>query len=175
MPGISVRYTRRKRNKDSAVLVNNAAALCLPLKGETILVSIATEFKDFVLRGNVVDLAVGVVIGGAFGTVVTALVKDIVTPLIGIPGKISLGDISYKVNGSTFLVGEFLNAVISFVILAFVIFFFVVKPINWLMSHAKSKTPEPESTRDCPECLSKIPIAASRCAFCTANVPAAAA
>jgi large conductance mechanosensitive channel len=137
--------------------------------------SMATEFKNFILRGNVVDLAVAVVIGAAFGTVVNALVKDVITPLIGIPGKISLGDIRYTVHGSTFLVGDFVNAVIEFVLLAFVVFIFVVKPINWLLSHAKSATPEPETTRECPECLSKIPIAASRCAFCTAQVPKSAA
>ena len=137
--------------------------------------SVASEFKDFVLRGNVVDLAVGVVIGGAFGTVVHSLVKDIVTPLIGIPGKISVGDISYTVNGSTFLVGDFINDVINFLLVAFAIFFFVVKPVNWLMTHAKSQTPEPQTTRECPECLSQIPLAAVRCAFCTAQVPAVSA
>lgn len=133
--------------------------------------SLASEFKAFVLRGNVVDLAVGVVIGAAFGGVVTALTKDIINPLIGIPGKISLGDISYTVNGSKFLFGDFLNAVISFIILAFVIFLFVVKPVNWLMSHKRTEAPPDETTRDCPYCLSKIPIPATRCAFCTQEVP----
>lgn len=132
--------------------------------------SVATEFKDFVLRGSVVDLAVGVVIGGAFGTVVKAFTADIITPLIGIPGKISLGDISFKVNGSTFLIGDLINSVIAFIILAFVVFIFVVKPVNWLMAMSKSQTPVEPDTRDCPECLSKIPIAAKRCAFCTAEV-----
>ncbi len=133
--------------------------------------SFGSEFKAFILRGNVVDLAVGVVIGAAFGGVVTALTKDIVNPLIGIPGKVSLGDITYSVNGSKFLIGDFLNAVISFLILAFVVFLFVVKPVNWLMSKQKSAPPAPETTRECPYCLSKIPIAASRCAFCTQEVP----
>jgi len=132
--------------------------------------SLASEFKAFILRGNVVDLAVGVVIGAAFGGVVTALTKDIINPLIGIPGKISLGDINYTINGSKFLIGDFLNAVISFVILAFVVFIFVVKPVNWLMSHKKTEPAAAETTRECPYCLSKIPIAATRCAFCTQEV-----
>jgi large conductance mechanosensitive channel len=134
--------------------------------------SLASEFKTFVLRGNVVDLAVGVVIGAAFGSVVTALTKDILNPLIGIPGKISLGDIAFKVNGSRFLIGDFLNQVISFIILAFVVFIFVVKPVNWLMERSKTKAAESPTTRDCPYCLSKIPVAATRCAFCTQEVPA---
>jgi large conductance mechanosensitive channel len=133
--------------------------------------SLGSEFKAFVLRGNVVDLAVGVVIGAAFGAVVTALTKDIINPLIGIPGKISLGDIAYTVNGSKFLIGDFLNQVISFVILAFVIFLFVVKPVNWLMSKQKTEPAAAETTRECPYCLSKIPIPATRCAFCTQEVP----
>ena len=136
--------------------------------------SLGTEFKAFVLRGNVVDLAVGVVIGAAFAGVITALTKDIINPLIGIPGKVSLGDITYSVNGSKFLIGDFLNAVISFIIMAFVIFIFVVKPVNWLMSHKKTEPAAAETTRECPYCISKIPLAATRCAFCTQEVPAAA-
>jgi len=132
--------------------------------------SLGSEFKEFILRGNVVDLAVGVVIGAAFGGVVTALTKDIINPLIGIPGKISLGDITYTINGSKFLIGDFLNAIISFVILAFVIFMFVVKPVNWLMTHKKTQPATEPDTRECPFCLSKIPIAATRCAFCTQAV-----
>jgi large conductance mechanosensitive channel len=137
--------------------------------------SLGSEFKAFILRGNVVDLAVGVVIGAAFGGVVTALTKDIINPLIGIPGKISLGDYSFAINGSKFLIGDFLNQVISFVILAFVIFMFVVKPVNWLMATKKTEPAEAETTRECPYCLSKIPIAATRCAFCTQEVTAAGA
>ena len=133
-----------------------------------------SDFKQFILRGNVVDLAVGVMIGAAFGGVVTAFVKDIITPLIGIPGKASVGELSFIVNGSKFLIGDFINVVISFVILAFVVFYFVVKPVNWLMSRAKSATPEAETTRDCPKCLSKVPIAASKCAFCTSDIAPAA-
>jgi large conductance mechanosensitive channel len=136
--------------------------------------SFGSEFKAFILRGSVVDLAVGVVIGAAFGGVVTALTKDIINPLIGIPGKISVGDIRYKINGSEFLIGDFLNAIISFVILAFVIFIFVVKPVNWLMSHKKTEPAAAETTKECPYCLSKIPIPATRCAFCTQELPRAA-
>jgi large conductance mechanosensitive channel len=136
--------------------------------------SVTSEFKDFVLRGNVVDLAVGVVIGGAFGQVVSSLVKDIITPITGVFGKISFSDVQYTVGAAVFKVGDFINAVIAFLIMAFVVFFFVVKPVNFLIEHAvrKQAEPEPETTRDCPECLSKIPIAAKRCAFCTAPVPA---
>ena len=145
------------------------------LEGVTNVVSVATEFKEFVLRGNVVDLAVGVVIGGAFGKVVNALVTDLITPLIGLPGKVSLGDLAYTVNQSKFLVGDFLNSIIGFLMIAFAIFFFVVKPVNWLMEHSKPKVEPVGTTKECPECLSQIPLAASRCAFCTAQVPAASA
>ena len=133
--------------------------------------SFAEEFKQFVLRGSVVDLAVGVVIGGAFGGIVTAFVKDIITPLAGMAGKVDLSAYKYTINHSTFQIGEFLNTVISFVIVAFVIFVFVVKPVNYLMSIRKVEAPEPPSTRECPRCLSSIPAAATRCAFCTSDVP----
>ncbi|HLV79949.1 MAG TPA: large conductance mechanosensitive channel protein MscL [Chthonomonadaceae bacterium] len=137
--------------------------------------SLASEFKAFILRGSVVDLAVGVVIGAAFTGVVTAFTKDIITPLIGIPGKLSIGDIAFSINGSRFLVGEFINAVISFLIIAFVIFFFVVRPVNWLMSRRKTETPVDPTTRECPFCLSSIPVQATRCAFCTSEVTPAQA
>ena len=133
------------------------------------------EFKEFILRGNVVDLAVGVVVGGAFGAVVKALVSDIVTPLIGIPGHVNFSDLTYSINGSKFLVGDFINSVVGFVLIAFVIFFLVVRPVNWLMSRRKTEVAADPETRECPECLSKIPAAARRCAFCTAIVPAAEA
>ncbi len=136
--------------------------------------SIGQDFKEFILRGSVVDLAVGVIIGAAFGGAVTAFTKDIITPLIGIPGKLSVGDIAFEVNGSRFLIGDFINAVISFLIVALVVFFFVVRPVNWLMSRKKTETP-PEAeldTRECPYCLSKIPLKATKCAFCTADVKA---
>ena len=135
--------------------------------------SVIADFKTFILRGNVVDLAVGVVIGAAFTAVVTAFTKDILTPFIGIPGKINFSEITYTVNGSKFLVGDFINTLISFVLIAFVVFFFIVRPVNWLVARRKAESaPEPD-TRECPLCLSKIPIKATRCAFCTADVPAA--
>lgn len=125
------------------------------------------DFQKFILRGNVIDLAVGIVIGAAFTSVVTAFVADIITPLIGIFGKIDLSRYAFTVNRSTFQVGTFLNAVISFVIIALVIFFFVVKPINVLTSLHKSDLPAAPNTRDCPFCLSSVPIGATRCAYCT--------
>ena len=133
---------------------------------------IAKEFRDFILRGNVVDLAVGIMIGGAFGGIVTALVKDIITPFIGMFGKVDLSNLNTTINGAKFGFGDFLNTVISFLILAFVVFFFVVKPVNHLMSLRKTETPVAPTTRECPQCLSSIPALASRCAFCTAEVAA---
>jgi large conductance mechanosensitive channel len=132
--------------------------------------SVIKDFQTFILRGNVVDLGVGVVIGAAFTGVVTALTKDIITPLIGIPGKLSLGDYAFSINGSRFLIGDFLNTLISFLLTAFVVFFFVVRPVNWLVARRKTDTAAEETTRECPRCLSKIPIKATRCAFCTSDV-----
>jgi len=132
------------------------------------------DFKQFLLRGNVVDLAVGVVMGAAFGTVVTALVKDFITPLIAaIFGKPDFSAISFTVNGSTFGVGDFINAVIAFILVAIAVFFFVVKPVNFLMSRARREPPADPTTMKCPECMSEIPIGAKRCAFCTQTVAAA--
>jgi large conductance mechanosensitive channel len=125
-------------------------------------------FKQFILKGNVVDLAVGVVIGVAFGSVVTALVKDIITPIIGaIGGKPDFSAITFTVNNSKFLVGDFLNAIISFLIIAAVIYFFVVIPMNKLIATTRKEKPVDPTTKKCPECLSVIPIGAKRCAFCT--------
>ncbi len=125
-------------------------------------------FKKFILRGNVVDLAVAVVIGAAFGTVVTSLVQDIITPILGVFGGIpDFSAWSFTVNSSTFGVGSFINAVLSFVVIAAVVYFFVLTPVNRLMDLMKSGEPEGPKTRECPECLSKIPMAARRCAFCT--------
>ena len=133
------------------------------------------DFKAFILRGNVVDLAVAVVIGAAFGTVVTALVNDLITPLIAaIGGQPDFSAIAFTIHHSTFKIGEFINAIVAFVILAAVVFFFVVRPVNALMNLRKTDTPVEETTRECPYCLSKIPLAASRCAFCTQEVPAVA-
>jgi large conductance mechanosensitive channel len=125
-------------------------------------------FKRFLLRGNVIDLAVGVVIGAAFATVVAALVKDLLAPLIAAVAKLpDLSDLFFTINGSKFLYGDFINALLAFVIASAAVYFFVVLPVNKLMSKVK-KVPDP-GTRQCPECLSEIPIQARRCKFCTAT------
>ena len=130
-------------------------------------------FRQFLLRGNVVDLAVGVVIGAAFGSVVAALVKDLLTPLIAaIAAKPDFSAFSFTVNGSKFLYGDFLNTVVSFVIVAASIYYFVVLPINALIARSHHEPPADPTTRKCPECLSEIPIGAKRCAFCTSEIPA---
>jgi large conductance mechanosensitive channel len=133
------------------------------------------DFKAFILRGNVVDLAVGVVIGAAFGAVVTSLVTDVVTPIISIPGKTNFGNLSLKVGGGVIAYGAFLNAVVAFVLVAAAVFFFVVKPVNLLMARRKTEPDVESTTRDCPYCLSSIPVGARACAFCTREVPAAPA
>ncbi|HXB73976.1 MAG TPA: large conductance mechanosensitive channel protein MscL [Candidatus Acidoferrales bacterium] len=126
-------------------------------------------FKDFLMRGNVVDLAVAVVIGGAFGAVVTALVKDLITPLVAaIFGKPDFSAIVFEVNGSKFLLGDFVNAVVAFLMVATAIYFFVVLPVNTVMARVKrGEVPPDPTTKKCSECLSEIPLAAKRCAFCT--------
>ena len=126
-------------------------------------------FRDFVLRGNVLDLAVAVVIGGAFGAVVTALVKDLLTPLIGaLVGKPDFSAFTVTVNGSTFLVGDFLNAVIAFLLIAGAVYLFVVVPMNaFVARQRRGEAPVDPTTKKCGECLSEVPIAARRCAFCT--------
>jgi large conductance mechanosensitive channel len=134
------------------------------------------DFEKFILRGNVVDLAVGIMIGAAFSGIVTALVNDIITPLIPATSKGGLDRLNFTVayTHSVVNVGAFLNAVISFLILAFVIYFFVVKPVNSLTERFTPKKPPAEpSTRECPYCLSSIPLRATRCAFCTAQLPPA--
>lgn len=131
------------------------------------------EFKVFLFRGNIVDLAVAVVIGIAFGAVITALVADIITPLIAaIFGSHDFSALTFTINNSTFLYGAFINAVISFVLIAAAVFFLVVKPMN-AMAARRTKEEPAATTRDCPECLSEIPLAAKRCRFCTAEVGAA--
>ena len=129
------------------------------------------EFRSFILRGNLVDLAVAVVIGTAFTAVVNALVKDIVTPLIAaVGGEPNFDNLAFTINGSRFAYGDFLDALLTFLIVAAVMFFLVIKPVNVLLDQLQTE-PEVESpTRACPECLSQIPRPASRCAFCTAEV-----
>jgi len=132
------------------------------------------EFRDFVLRGNVVELAVAVVIGAAFGALVAAFVSSFITPLIAaIGGKPDFSALAFTINGSKFTYGVFLNTLISFLIIAAVIFFFVVRPLNMLMARMKPETAVDHVVRPCPECLSDIPEEARRCAFCTAEVGAA--
>ncbi len=134
-------------------------------------------FKQFVLRGNVVDLAVGVVIGAAFGSVVTALTKDLLTPLIAaLVGKPDFSAIKFTINGSVFPVGDFINAVVSFVLIAAAVYFFVVTPINALVARMrKAPAPADPTTKKCPECLSEISLDAKRCAFCAQPVMGKAA
>ena len=126
-------------------------------------------FKQFLLRGNVLDLAVAVVMGAAFGAVVTALVKDLLTPIIAaLVGKPDFSSLAFEIHGSKFLIGDFINAVVSFVLIGAAVYFFVVLPVNTLMARMKrGEAPPDPTTKRCPECLSEVPIAARRCAFCT--------
>jgi len=126
-------------------------------------------FRQFLLRGNVIDLAVAVVIGGAFGAVVTALVKDLITPLIAaLVGTPDFSALVFTINGSKFLIGDFVNAVVAFVLVAAAIYFFVVVPVNAVMARLnRGDAPADPTTKRCPECLSEVAIAARRCAFCT--------
>jgi large conductance mechanosensitive channel len=129
-------------------------------------------FKQFLLRGNVIDLAVAVVMGATFGAVVTALVKDLVNPLIAaIFGKPDFSAIAFTLNASKFAIGDFLNALVSFLLSAVAVYFLVVLPVNTLMARIKrGEVPPDPTTKQCPECLSEIPIGARRCAFCTSPV-----
>jgi large conductance mechanosensitive channel len=126
-------------------------------------------FRQFMMRGNVLDLAVAVVIGAAFGAVITALVKDLLTPLIAaIVGKPDFSTIAFEVNGSKFLVGDFINALVSFILIAAAVYFFVIVPVNALTARLRrGEAPPDPTTKKCPECMSEIAIAARRCAFCT--------
>lgn len=133
------------------------------------VIHILKGFKEFIMKGNVVDMAVGVVIGVAFGNVVTAMVKDLVTPLIGaLGGTPDFSGIIFTINNSKFMVGDFINALISFLTVASVIYFFIVIPMNKLTEKMKSGKTEDPTEKACPECLSLIPIKAKRCKFCTA-------
>ena len=129
-------------------------------------------FKQFILRGNVVDLAVGVVIGAAFGSVATALTKDLLTPLIAaVVGKPDFSAISFTIGKTVFPIGDFINAAVSFLLIAAAVYFFVVTPINDLISRTrKAPAPADPTTKKCPECLSEIPIDARRCAHCAQPV-----
>ncbi|MCX5998955.1 MAG: large conductance mechanosensitive channel protein MscL [Chloroflexi bacterium] len=130
------------------------------------------EFKKFLLRGNVIDLAIAVVIGAAFGALITALVADLLTPLIAaIFGKPDFSNLTFMLHNSVFRYGAFLNAVIAFIIIAAVVFFFVVVPINRLIARSRKEAPADPTTRKCPECLSEIPLEAKRCSHCTSLVP----
>ncbi len=130
------------------------------------------EFRDFILRGNVVGLAVAVVVGAAFGALATQFVSSFVTPLIAaIGGEPDFGALEFTLNGARFRYGLFLNALISFLIIAAVVFFLVVKPVNELMKRLLPAPPVDRPTRECPECLSDVPAAARRCSFCTAPIP----
>ena len=128
-------------------------------------------FRQFILRGNVLDLAVAVVMGVAFGAVVTALVKDLITPLIAaIIGKPDFSAIEFTVNGSKFPVGDFINALVSFILIAAAVYFLIVLPMNTLLARMRRGEAAPDpTTKKCPECLSDVPIAARRCAFCTTS------
>jgi len=130
-------------------------------------------FKAFLLRGNVVDLAVGVVIGIAFGAVIAAFVKDLVTPLIAaIGGQPDFSSLYFTVNNSKFMYGEFLNAVFAFLIIAAVIYFLVIVPYTAMVARSHKEPPADPTTKKCPECLSEIPKDARRCAFCGQPQPA---
>jgi large conductance mechanosensitive channel len=129
------------------------------------------DFKKFLLRGNVVDLAVGIVVGAAFTSVVNALVSDFLTPFISAIAKVpDLSGLYFTLNGSKFMYGHFVNALISFALVSVAVFFFVVKPINLLVERSRSKEPIDPTTKQCPECKSEIPVQATRCKFCAQTV-----
>ena len=128
------------------------------------------DFKTFILRGNAVDLAIAVVIGAAFGAVISSLVKNLLTPLIGIVGHHDFSALHFTIRRSVFRYGAFINDLIAFVLIGGAVFFFVVQPINTLLDRRKTEPDVESPKRDCPECLSSIPRAARRCAFCTAEL-----
>ncbi len=129
-------------------------------------------FRDFILRGNVVDLAVAVILGAAFNAIVTSLVSDVLNPLIAATiGKPDFSGVVLNIGSGHIKIGNFLNATVSFLIVAFVVYFAIVLPLNHLMARLKKPAPEaPSSVKTCPECLSEIPLAAKRCAHCTQAV-----
>ena len=139
-------------------------SLCMNRPSFTML----KEFKQFLLRGNVVDLAVGVVVGAAFGTVVSALVRDLMTPFIAAIVKApNFSNLSFTINGSVFMYGDFINVICSFLLVTSAVFYFVVKPMNILIARSRKGPPADPTTKKCPECLGEIPLSAKRCMFCT--------
>lgn len=135
--------------------------------------TILNDFKTFILRGNVVELAVAVVVGAAFKGVVDSFVADLVTPLIGaFGGEPDFSSLGFTINDSRFTYGNFINQIIAFLIIAAVIFFFVVQPLNMLVARARKEPPADPTTKKCPDCLSEIPVDARRCAFCTTQLAA---
>lgn len=138
--------------------------------------NLANEFVEFIIRGNVVSLAVAVVIGAAFTAIVTAFTASFLTPLIAaIGGQPDFSALFFTINDSKFMYGNFFNALISFLITAAVVFFFVVKPMNHLLNARKTEEPVKTTTKECTECLSSIPLEAKRCAFCTSEQSVATA
>jgi large conductance mechanosensitive channel len=133
--------------------------------------SIREEFTKFIERGNLVQLAIAFVMGAAFSALVTAMVADLITPLIGVAGKFDFSTWVYSLNGSTFMQGAFLNALISFITIALVVFFLIALPYQRHVDRKAAKAPKPAvTTRPCPECLTEIPLAAKRCSACTSMV-----
>ena len=128
------------------------------------------DFKAFILRGNVVDLAIAVVIGAAFGTVVSSFVANMLTPLVAIPGTTDFSQLSFKISDSTFLYGRFINDLVAFLLVAAAVFFFVVKPVNALMARRKTEPEVQSVTKECDYCLSNVPARAIVCAFCTREI-----
>jgi len=128
------------------------------------------DFKAFILRGNVVDLAVGILIGAAFGDLVTSFVDNLLTPLVAIPGTRDFKDYAFTISGSEFTYGLFVNALIAFLLIAAAVFFFVVKPVNALMSRRKTEPDVESTTKECDFCLSSVPVQAIVCAFCTRDI-----
>jgi large conductance mechanosensitive channel len=129
------------------------------------------DFRQFLLRGNLVDMAVGIVIGVAFAALVTAFVADLITPLIAaLGGNPDFGRLTFTIHNSRFLYGHFINALISFLVIAAVVFYAVVKPVNAMMARRQTGAPVDEPVKPCPNCLSEIPEAAAVCAFCTRDV-----
>ncbi len=126
--------------------------------------------REFVTKSSFIDLAVAVVIGSAINAVVTSLVSNMITPLIGVPGHFNFQNVNYTVNGSTFMPGLFLNSVISFIVILLVVFFLIVRPVQKIRDRKAAPSPKEPTTKTCPECLSNIPIKARRCAYCTSKV-----